>query len=263
MKIKVMTYNIAGGRDYTADATIKVCTPSACAGVIKKHAPDIVGLNEVDYMAPRSGNIDLAGEVAKIAGFKEHFFARATDLPWGGKFYPYGNAFISNYPIVEKEAIIVPDPEDKSEPTYYETRGICRTLVDFDGTKVEVLTTHFGLAKTEQAESVKLICEMVKNRKYPIILMGDFNVHYHDEQKERIAPIFEIMTDTYKFCEDQTMRTFPSRFNIPNVDDGSNNGGKGIKIDYMFVTDEFKVNKVEIPVEAPSDHIPYIAELEI
>jgi hypothetical protein len=41
------------------------------------------------------------------------------------------------------------------------------------------------------------------------------------------------------------------------------NGGKGIRIDYIFVSEEFKVTKAEIPQSKASDHLPYYAELEL
>ena len=259
MKLRVMTYNIAGGRDYNQDETIKKSNPSVCAEVIKKYSPDIVGLNEVDCMHPRSGNIDIAAEIGKITGHNSRF-AKATQLPYGKLYGDYGNAFLTKYPIKEDEVIIVPDPIDKSEPTYYETRCVYHATLDIEGKDIEVLVTHFGLAKTERAETMKILTKLIKERKHPMILMGDFNERPFGKT---LAPLFTLLHDTAAVREEEEVRTFPSRFNIPNVDAPSNNDGKGIKIDSIFVSEEFTVHSFVVPEEKASDHLPCYADLSI
>ena len=269
MKLKVMTYNIAGGRDHRAELPAKTIRPEACAEVIAKYSPDIVGLNEIDFNHPRSGNIHLAADVAKATGIPyENRFGRATELGRPGAMGSYGNAFLSKHVILSSEALQVPDPEDKSEPTYYETRGIFRNVILVEGREIEVLVTHFGLAKTERAESVKMIKKFVTERTRPIIVMGDFNVWGGAIKPEynridEISELYELLTDTFCVYPDQEARTFPSRFDLSSLAEKEVNGGKGIRIDYIFVSDEFKVEKAEIPQSKASDHLPYYAELTL
>ena len=81
MKLRIMTYNIAGGRDYGCVQWPPKYNSAACAGVIKEVSPDIIGLNEVDFNHPRSGNVNLAAEVARHTGIPyESRFARALAL---------------------------------------------------------------------------------------------------------------------------------------------------------------------------------------
>ncbi len=269
MKLKVMTYNIAGGRDHSGDFPATTIRPEASAAVIASYAPDVVGLNEIDFNHPRSDNRNVAGEVAACTGIPyEARFGRATELGRPGARGSYGNAFLSKHPILLSEAIVVPDPEDKSEDAYYETRGIFRNVVDIQGTEIEVLVTHFGLAKSERAESVKLLRKLITERTRPLILTGDLNVWDHAVRPEwerfhEIAELYELLTDTFEYYPDQEKCTFPSRFDIPHLSDREKNGGKGIRIDYIFVSDEFKVDKVEIPSVTASDHVPYYAELTL
>jgi endonuclease/exonuclease/phosphatase family metal-dependent hydrolase len=98
--------------------------------------------------------------------------------------------------------------------------------------------------------------------------MGDLNVWDHAIRPEwdrfyEIADLYELLTDTFKYFPDQEICTFPSRFDMANLSDREKNGGKGIRIDYIFVSDEFKVDKVEIPSVRASDHVPYYAELTL
>ena len=269
MKLKVMTYNIAGGRDYSGELPAKITRPEACAEVIAQYSPDIVGLNEVDFNHPRSGNINIAAEVAAATGIPyEARFGRATELGRPGARGSYGNAFLSKHVILSSEALQVPDPEDKSEPTYYETRGIFRNIVLIDGKEIEVLVTHFGLAKAERAETMKMLTKFIKERTRPIIIMGDFNVWGGAIKPEynridEIRELYELLTDTFVAYPDQEATTFPTRFDIPSLVEREINGGKGIRIDYIFVSDEFKVVKADIPGHKASDHYPYYAELEL
>ncbi|MBQ9745416.1 MAG: endonuclease/exonuclease/phosphatase family protein [Clostridia bacterium] len=269
MKLKVMTYNIAGGRDHRGELPARTIRPEACGEVIAAYSPDIVGLNEIDFNHPRSGNIHLAADVAKATGIPyENRFGRATELGRPGARGSYGNAFLSKHPILLSEALQVPDPEDKSEPTYYETRGIFRNIVLIDGKEIEVLVTHFGLAKTEHAETMKMLTKFTKERTRPIIIMGDFNVwggavNPEYNRIDEIAGHYELLKDTFTACPDQEKTTFPSRFDMPNLTDKEINGGKGIRIDYIFVSEEFKVTKAEVPESRASDHLPYYVELEL
>ncbi|MGN1096156.1 MAG: endonuclease/exonuclease/phosphatase family protein [Eubacteriales bacterium] len=259
MKMRIMTYNIAGGRDYSKTLPAKIVTPSAFAEVIKRYSPDLVGLNEVDFNHPRSGNIDLAREIGSLTGHAS-LFSKAVVLGNGEKRGDYGNACLYRVPMLSHETIIVPDPIDKSEPTYYETRAVLHETVLFGDKEVEVIITHFGLAKTERMESMKIITKLIEERKHPLILMGDFNVRPNSEE---IAPLFKMLKDTFVACENQNDRTFPSRFDIPGLDEPSKNDGKGIKIDYIFVSEEFGVDKVIISDATASDHRAYIADLTL
>lgn len=269
MKLKVMTYNIAGGRDHRGELPAQTIRPEACAEVIAAYSPDIVGLNEIDFNHPRSNNINLAADVARCTGIPyESRFGRATELGRPGKRGSYGNALLSKHPILVSEALQVPDPEDKSEPTYYETRGIFRNVVLIEDKEIEVLVTHFGLAKTERAETVKMLIKFIKERTRPIIIMGDFNVWGGAVKPEynridEIASLYELLTDTFEVYPDQEANTFPSRFDLSNIVEKEINGGKGIRIDYIFVSEEFKVEKAEIPASKASDHLPYYAELTL
>lgn len=269
MKLKVMTYNIAGGRDHRGELPAKTIRPEACAEVIAEYSPDIVGLNEIDFNHPRSHNINLAAEVAAATGIPyEARFGRATELGKPGARGSYGNAFLSKHVILSSEALQVPDPEDKSEPTYYETRGIFRNIILVEGKEIEVIVTHFGLAKSERAETVKMLTKFIKERTRPIIIMGDFNVWDKAIKPEynrigEIKGLYELLTDTFSVYPDQDATTFPTRFDMPNLVEKEINGGKGIRIDYIFVSDEFKVEKADIPQCKASDHYPYYAELTL
>ena len=128
MKLKIMTYNIAGGRDYNAVVGGEKKAPfhpEACADVIREEAPAFCGLNEVDYKLPRTGKVKLAKHIGDLLGYESAFAPAVTWAPG-----TYGNGLVSKYPIRELEIFPIPDPADKSEPTYYETRVILHAVID-------------------------------------------------------------------------------------------------------------------------------------
>ncbi len=243
MKLKVMTYNICGGNNF--DTKKGVMNFDRTVETIGGFAPDICGLNEVDKYRARSGYI-CESEVAGKALSMFDVFAPATQF--GNALY--GNALLSKFPVRSYEVIPVPDPEDKSENTYYETRGILKATLDCKTADIEVLVTHFGLAKTERAESVKLLVELIGGRKHPLILMGDFNLQPSDPM---LKPISALLHDTAEGYDID--HTWPSIEGI--------NNDPFQKIDYMFVSEEFTVDNVEIPETTASDHLPYISYLTL
>lgn len=251
MKLRIMTYNIAGGRDFSSYPEKPKYIPESCGAVVKKYAPDVCGLNEVDCGLPRSNKDDLAKVVAGVAGPEySSFFAKAVHWEPGD----YGNAIVSKYPILETKVYPIEDPADRREKNYYETRCILKATIAFPDMTTNVYVTHFGLPRSEKTSAMATLFSILKDETGPCMLMGDFNLVPEDPY---IGAITKILTDTFDFSEERNMVTFPSRSVIP-----CETKADGCKIDYIFVSDHFKVTHVESPSESASDHKPYFVELE-
>ena len=95
---------------------------------IEKINPDICGLNEVRGEGPLEGYTDQANALGDGLGYNR-YFAEAIKVEGTS---PYGNAFVTKYPIKSAETVAIPDPEDKSEPTYYESRCVIKAIVEVD-----------------------------------------------------------------------------------------------------------------------------------
>lgn len=207
------------------------------ADAIKKCDADIVGLNEIRGEGTHPDFQAQTEILSSLTGLKNHYFARAINFKYG----PYGNAFISKYPIISAQTIPIPDPEVKKYNGYYETRCLLKAKLS---NGLTVLVAHFGLNPDEQENAVKTVVENLENEK--CVLMGDFNVL---PDNEVLKPIRERMKDTAELFDEE-------KFSYP-----SDNPNR--KIDYIFVSKDINVVSADIPAIVASDHRPYSTEIDI
>lgn len=235
--MKFMSFNIQHATDYIR----QVIDLEYFAKELKRLNPDFLGLNEVMNEGDDEEYTDQVGFFCKKLGWNGFF--GLGDMIDGNN--PFGNAILTKYPILEVENFHIPDPEDKSEPAYYESRCVIRATVDIDGVEVCWLVCHMGLAKLERVNAVELITLLIDSTDKPIILMGDFNVEPDDEV---LDPIRERLLDTADLFEGARECTYPSDKPFK-------------KIDYIFFrglecTEAYTLHDVI------ADHLPVVANFE-
>lgn len=235
MKIKVMSYNTQHCLNYiTREIDFDIM-----ADTIKKCDADIIGFQE---MRDESDHIEYDAQAKIIAeklGFDYYYFAEA--IRFDGKD-PYGNALISRYPIKSVETILIPAPETKKYDGYYETRCLLKATIDV-GSGLNVLVSHFGLNPDEQENAVETVVSNIP--KEHCVLMGDFNM---EPNNPILNPIMQKLYDTAQAFSAPKL-SFPS--DTPTV-----------KIDYIFVSKDLKVQFADIPEIVSSDHRPHVATIE-
>ncbi|HBT4804041.1 TPA: endonuclease [Klebsiella quasipneumoniae subsp. similipneumoniae] len=121
-QIKVATFNIGAG---LANHNMDV---KDVAEGIKKLNADLIGLQEVDKLTNRSGNVDQAKELAKITNM-HYFFSKTIDVDGG----EYGTAILSKHPIKHAQAFKMPSGD-------YEPRQVIVAEVNVPGFKMPI---HF------------------------------------------------------------------------------------------------------------------------
>jgi len=237
--MRAMTYNIQHGEHYKHNEI----DLSLMAQEIRKAGADFCGLNEIRGQGPHPDYTEQAEIIARELGWYS-YFAPAITFPDGG---PYGNAFVSRFPIKSAEKIMIPDPAVKDEDAYYETRDIIRAILETDEGDLTLLVTHMGLAQGEKRNAVTTVLKLVEEEKaagHALILMGDFNMTPGDPI---LQPIFAALEDTTPLTGDD--KSWPS-------------DNPEIKIDYIL-SHRVKVTAARIlPVES-SDHRPVIADFSL
>lgn len=256
MKLRIMTYNIAAGRSFEKGPDYRpiIHAELQYADQIKELAPDICGLNEVDYRLPRSARVKMAKMIGDAAGYASAF---APAVTWTNKWGigTYGNGFLSKHPIKDVEIYPIPNPELTTEPKSYEPRVILHAVVDFGGRDVDVFVTHVGLSDEEKKNAAQTITTLVSYCTNPVIVMGDFNMK---QDNPMMQPLLSMLEDSFKYYPNQDDFTWPCDPELLNADPS-----KCERIDYILFSKHFKIESVEIPVIHLSDHKPYIANVEL
>lgn len=161
-ELRVLSFNIhhAEGVDGRIDV-------ARIAQLIRDTRADVVGLQEVDRGVERSGRRDLLKEIADLAGMR---FAFGKNIDHQGG--EYGNALLTSRPIVSEGNRLLPNA------TAGEQRGVLQVVLDVDGTRVLVLTTHLDHRRgdADRVASADAILGMLQTwGSGPVIAMGDFN----------------------------------------------------------------------------------------
>lgn len=230
--MKVMTFNTQHCLNYLEQKIdFDVMAEAICAC-----DPDIVGLNEMRGEGKNPDYTEQVKTLAEKAGMPYYYFAPAIVLNGGG---PYGNGFLSKFPIVHAETVIIPDPVPHKYDGYYETRCVLRAELE---NGVTVLVSHFGLNPDEAENAVATVLSNLAKEK--CVFMGDLNLRPDDAI---LSPIRAKMKDTADLFEGEKL-SFPS--DTPRM-----------KIDYIFVSPDATVLSADIPAIVASDHRPHVAEI--
>ena len=236
MKLTVASYNVQHFLNYHGSGI----DYDAFAGTVSGFGADLVGLNEVRGKGESEGYDPQAAIMGEKTGY-DHYFAKAQDM--NGKRDPYGNAFLSRFPIEEAETVLIPYPEDADSP-YPEVRSILKAVVKPDGKPLTVFVTHLGVTYREQEAGIGILLPLLGKER--TVLMGDFNL---TPDCPLLDPVRERMKDADALLDGEK-KSWPS--DLPER-----------KIDYLFTSPDLRILSADIPDIETSDHRPYLVEIEI
>ncbi|HHZ20273.1 MAG TPA: endonuclease/exonuclease/phosphatase [Firmicutes bacterium] len=234
--LRVMTYNIRFGKGWDEQWDLK-----RTVSVIRTANPDIIGLQEVDReWSSRSEFTDVVTELAYELGMFYTFSTAMDKAPGfpGGKF---GNAVLSRYPILE----VV----NRGLPGAGMGRSIAGVKILLEDVPVNFFTTHLGLSVEDRRLQMAKILQLLEEAAGPVIITGDWNATADAEEVQAIA---EWFLDVQAVVGKEHLGTFLSKNSLERP-----------RIDYIFVSPEFGVDKVEIIETMASDHLPVVADLTL
>lgn len=146
--LRVMTLNLHNAKDAWGQDNVQRLTD-----LLSKHAPDIVGLQEVQPIQLKRLDIPMyrwaAGPNANLITFR------------------FGNAVLVRGNIVYYRHHYLPGQ--------LEQRGLDEVGVEVKGRQFVVFNTHLGLGKNEREQQMEFIQKLIEATPYPKILLGDFN----------------------------------------------------------------------------------------
>jgi endonuclease/exonuclease/phosphatase family metal-dependent hydrolase len=240
MQFRVITYNIHKGiggidRRYRPERIVETLTA---------YKPDIVLLQEVDDMVPRS-RYDCQVELfADALDMKHHAFQRNVHLKRGH----YGNAILSHFPLTDVHNI------DLTIPLKKRRRGLfAHCKLHFDGHTRTLLigNVHLGLAGFERTIQLKRILdsEIVQHthRRTPMIIAGDYNDVWGTIGKR-------IMLPAEFAAVGKSVRTFPAAYPVRCLDRVFFRGD--LDADHAFASRSAVARQA-------SDHLPLIVDFKL
>lgn len=244
-QLRVVTYNI-----HRAIGVDRRFRPERVVRVLEHYGADVVLLQEVDEGVPRSRELNLAKELAEMAGYPHFALGHNVSLKKGR----YGNATLSRFPILRERNI------ELSVAQSWIRRGCQHTSINLGkGSRtLEVFNLHLGLSARERQQQVELLSRSHEfsgvNGETPILVGGDFN-----DWRSLLWPTF---TDGFGFrcaTDSKTGR----RGAIATYPSFSPQGGLD-RIYYRGPIRLVSTRRCRLQVSrVASDHLPVIAEFEI
>jgi endonuclease/exonuclease/phosphatase family metal-dependent hydrolase len=235
-----MTYNIRSGNGNLAGT----------AAAIRASAPDIVGLQEVDvHWAERSNFVDQATALGQQLQMQVRF-ARIYQLAGARSQDPprqFGVALLSRFPIIDwSNRIITRLSTQETSPVPAPLPGFLEATIDVGGEKLRVFDTHLDYRSDPRVreQQVKEMLGYIREANSPTLLFGDLNA---PPDAPEIQPLLQRLRDAWPASAG------------PGLTDPADEPRK--RIDYVLVSNHFRIQSVSVPVTLASDHRPVVVDL--
>jgi endonuclease/exonuclease/phosphatase family metal-dependent hydrolase len=244
--LRVMTLNISHGSRtgpnplFQDSASIR-SNLDAVAAVLEREKPALAALQEADGPSNWSGGFDHVEFLAGKAGFK--CSTRGEHVK--GMGLSYGTALLSTLPLEDTLSVTF----EPSPPTF--TKGFVAAAVPWPGrpeTAVDVVSVHLDFSrKSVRLRQAEEFIESMSPRGRPLIVLGDFNCEWADEESA-VAAIAEGLglaaydpvasgLDTYSLL--------------------------GKRLDWILISPEFEFTRYRVLPDEVSDHFGVIAEIRM
>jgi len=190
--LKIVSYNIKNGWGSKTLDTI--------AKMLVDLDADIVGLQEVDYLATRSDNVKQLEYIAKKAGFSYYYYApvlklgnTTVPLPAGVTSNIYGHGILSKYPITDYE-LYYPETQGVDENgNPVEIRAIARHEIQIGDKTLAFYNGH--LNNSVGRKQYQEIQDKYMAYDQYAVFVGDMNETYAELEGYLNEERFELLTD--------------------------------------------------------------------
>jgi len=233
--MKVMSFNVQNEIKKVKNEKI-----NKIIELIKKEDPDIIGLQELTYKLKKKLEKELKDY---------HFFGRSRYCI---------NTFFDEYnSILVKRTIEVFEVNTYSlgkRPDKVRSKNIlsvfpriCTSILCLlKNKKIKIMNTHIDpFHKKSKKYQLSVISNILKNNNFPIIIMGDFNMHSDNEYLEKFVKSLNLV---------DVLRNEGKTFKESKSDKA---------IDHILIGKEFKYSNVRIIESDISDHYPVTCEIDI
>ncbi|MBD1918023.1 MULTISPECIES: endonuclease/exonuclease/phosphatase family protein [Cyanophyceae] len=276
-QLSVVSYNIgylSGLTNQQAverDKALFEVNQATAIAALQTLQPDILALQEIDFDAYRSFNLNQQYAVA--AALEMAFGAIAVN--WDKRYVPFpywppqahykqvisGQAVLSRYPVRRNERLVL--EKVPTNPFYYNALYLDRvaqvTEIDVSGQTLIVINVHLEAfdapTRIRQTQVVRELAEGYAED-YPVLLLGDFNSSLNRNEGDDPRSI-QFLLDSPVLTS--ALPTAPSSFTFPSDQ-------PQYVLDYIFYTPAtLDLVTAEVVAEAAqaSDHLPIQAQVRL
>ena len=192
MRLRLASVNAASGRDLASGAVDSFVLTSAVAAL----DADVVALQEVDHLLPRSGRSDQTALLTAATGSTGRFVATVHGTPGAVEgFSPamstvpdepsYGIALLSRLPVLDwteermvpgRARLPLPVPGAGLRWIPDEPRAVVAAVVQTAAGPVSVLGTHLSFSPARSVAQLRAVRRFAASLPRPLVLMGDLNL---------------------------------------------------------------------------------------
>ena len=226
LRLRVLTFNIHGGRP----AGGRIDLP-AIAEVIRTQNPDLVALQEV---GPSSRVLHGATVLRRLLGREVRFSPSFGIGPAS-----FGNAIVSREKAEQWRCLRLPSTR---EWRAMEPRTALDACFSPGGHRLRFLCTHLGLTPAQRRVQCAYLARLLEKEAGPVLLAGDLNALPGSPELGLLAQAG--VTD----CAPEGPPTFPA-------------AEPRSRIDYLYVSRHFEVERCWVVETEASDHQPVVADL--
>jgi endonuclease/exonuclease/phosphatase family metal-dependent hydrolase len=248
--LKLLTLNVAHGRKdgfnqlFQSEQRIR-SNLAHVAALLKQTGADIVALQEADGPSRWSGNFDHVALLAQKADYTSH--SRAGHAQ--GWLFDYGTALLARRDFTEMLTHTFPP----SPPTL--SKGFLLGQIAWqpneDGEPpvlVDVISVHLDFSRSSvRQQQIAEMTGILANRKSPIIILGDFNSDWFNDES--------VVNDLAQRCGLQAYR--------PLADDLVTFRKSERRLDWILISDELEFIHYTVLPDIVSDHYAVVAEVVI
>lgn len=203
---------------------------------LRNHAPDILGLQEVNKGHTSGAYTDLF-----------RLYQQAIPGQWffGDAHYGFGNSLLSRFKVLHSENRVF-QAKDMLK------RACLINTIEINGKPVTVMVTHVSHLDdpnpVRQAQ-VQELSEWIQSLQTPWILLGDFNA---TPESSEIQQLIALSHPVYRQNPD-----WLKTFSFPGVQPSR-------RIDYIFFSKDFSLESMTVlDNQGTSDHRPVLAKLRL
>ncbi len=246
---RLMTLNVAHARRHgrhqalLSESTLRE-NLSAIATVLRREAPDVVGLQEADGPSAWSGGFDHVAMLAELGEFPHAFRGEHNPFSLGRFDLSSGTALLARHRLDEAQS-------HAFGQNWRDTKGFVAATVApeaLGARALDVVSIHLDfLAERVRGRQIDQLIERFRGSDRPLVVLGDFNCEWN-ERKRSLDRLRQELA--LRPCDATGNATFPSWRPL-------------VRLDWILVSEELDFASYDTLPDRLSDHLGVVADVRL